>query len=114
MKKKIINVIIVLLFVIGLSLVIYPSFSNYWNQRHQTKAIAGYEEKVEDLTEKQYEKLWNDATLYNKNLRHTMYALNDDEKKIYNPVFDSYTHKNPSKILINSAFFEGLFALKMC
>ena len=84
MKKKIINVIIALLFVIGLSLVIYPSFSNYWNQRHQTRAIAGYEEKVEDLTEKQYEKLWNDATLYNKNLRHTMYALNDNEKKIYN------------------------------
>ena len=28
----------------------------------------------------------------------------------YNPVFDSYTYKNPSKILINSAFFEGLFA----
>ena len=26
------------------------------------------------------------------------------------PVFDSYTYKNPSKILINSAFFEGLFA----
>ena len=81
MKKKIINVIIALLFVIGLSLLIYPSFSNYWNQRHQTRAIAEYEEKVEDLTEKQYEKLWNDAVSYNKNLRHTMYALNDDEKK---------------------------------
>ena len=88
MKKKIVNVIIALLFVIGLSLVIYPSFSNYWNQRHQTRAIAGYEEKVEDLTEKQYEKLWNDATLYNKNLRHTMYALNDNEKKIYNETLD--------------------------
>lgn len=31
-------------------------------------------------------------------------------KTCYNPVFDSYTYKNPSKILINSAFFEGLFA----
>ena len=29
---------------------------------------------------------------------------------LYNPVFDSYTYKNPSKILIYSAFFEGLFA----
>jgi len=34
-------------------------------------------------------------------------------KIMYNPVFDSYTYKNPSKILINSALFEGLFALKM-
>ena len=88
MKKKIINLFIGILFIAGLSLLIYPSFSNYWNQRHQTRAIAGYEEKVEDLTEKQYEKLWNDATLYNKNLRHTMYALNDDEKKIYNETLD--------------------------
>ena len=32
---------------------------------------------------------------------------------LYTPVFDSCTYKNPSKILINSAFFEGLFALKM-
>ena len=35
------------------------------------------------------------------------------EEFCYNPVFDSYTYKIPSKILINSAFFEGLFALKM-
>ena len=71
MKKKIINLFIGILFIAGLSLLIYPSFSNYWNQRHQTRAIAGYEEKVEDLTEKQYEKLWN-----------------DDEKKIYNETLD--------------------------
>ena len=29
---------------------------------------------------------------------------------VYNPVFDSCTYKNPSKILIYSALFEGLFA----
>ena len=71
MKKKIINLFIGILFIAGLSLLIYPSFSNYWNQRHQTRTIAGYEEKVEDLTEKQYEKLWNDA-----------------EKKVYNETLD--------------------------
>ena len=41
MKKKLINLFIALIFIIGLSLLIYPSFSNYWNQRHQTRAIAG-------------------------------------------------------------------------
>lgn len=88
MKKKIINLFIGIFFIAGLSLLIYPSFSNHWNQRHQIRTIARYEEKVEGLTEKQYEKLWNDATLYNKNLRHTMYALNDDEKKVYNETLD--------------------------
>ena len=33
--------------------------------------------------------------------------------KIYIPVFDSCTYKNPSKMPMNSALFEGLFALKM-
>lgn len=32
---------------------------------------------------------------------------------IYDPVLDSCTYKNPSKMLIYSALFEGLFALKM-
>ena len=32
------------------------------------------------------------------------------EEFCYNPVFDSYTYKNPSKTLIYSALFEGLFA----
>ena len=62
MTKKLTNAFIALIFIMGLSLLIYPSFSNYWNQRHQTRAIAGYEEKVENLTGKQYQKLWNDAT----------------------------------------------------
>ena len=32
------------------------------------------------------------------------------DSQLNNPVFDSCTYKNPSKILIYSAFFEGLFA----
>ena len=34
-------------------------------------------------------------------------------EQLFNPVFDSCTYKNPSKMLIYSALFEGLFALKM-
>ena len=88
MTKKLTNAFIALIFIMGLSLLIYPSFSNYWNQRHQTRAIAGYEEKVENLTEKQYQKLWNDAILYNTNLKQTLSTLNDQEKKIYESTLD--------------------------
>ena len=88
MTKKLTNAFITLIFIMGLSLLIYPSFSNYWNQRHQTRAIAGYEEKVENLTDKQYQKLWNDATLYNTNLKQTLSSLNDQEKKLYESTLD--------------------------
>lgn len=88
MTKKLTNAFIALIFIMGLSLLIYPSFSNYWNQRHQTRAIAGYEEKVENLTDKQYQKLWNDATLYNTNLKQTLSTLNDQEKKLYDSTLD--------------------------
>ena len=88
MFKKLTNVFIALIFITGLSLLIYPSFSNYWNQRHQTRAIASYEEKVESLTDKQYQKLWNDAINYNKNLKHTLHYLDDNEKKLYEQTLD--------------------------
>ena len=88
MTKKLTNVFIALVFIMGLSLLIYPSFSNYWNQRHQTRAIAGYGERVENLTEKQYQKLWNDAQLYNTNLKQTLSSLNDEEKKLYESTLD--------------------------
>ena len=38
----IITMLLVLVLVTGLSLLLYPSFSNAWNQMHQTHAIEGY------------------------------------------------------------------------
>ena len=40
MKKDYSTLILILVLVVGLSLLLYPSFSNYWNDLHQTKAIA--------------------------------------------------------------------------
>lgn len=52
MKKKKGNYITLLLFLIllaGLSLLLYPSVSDYWNSLHQTRAIATYAEEVANL-----------------------------------------------------------------
>ena len=53
MKRKgstITTVILVLLFVIGLSLLLYPALSDYWNSLHQSKAISDYADNVADLS----------------------------------------------------------------
>ena len=52
MKKNISTYILILIFLVGLSVMLYPTVSNYVNQRHQTEAVAAYDEKVSKMTEK--------------------------------------------------------------
>lgn len=65
MKKRISTIILILVFLVGLSLLLYPTISNYWNERHQSKAIASYVQDVQNLSEIKSEMLWKDATDYN-------------------------------------------------
>lgn len=60
--------IIVLVMLVGIGLLAYPSVANYWNQFHQTRAIMAYSETVADLSTADYEKILNDAKEYNKKL----------------------------------------------
>ena len=68
MKKNRSNIFLVLLLLIGLSLILYPSVSDYWNSFHQSRAIANYAEAVADIDNEQYEALWQSAVKYNENL----------------------------------------------
>ena len=87
MKKKsnIINILLVLIFLAGLSLLLYPSVSDYWNSLHQSRAIASYAEEVANLNQEEYERIWNAACEYNASLadRENKYLLSDEQKKEY-------------------------------
>ena len=61
MKKKkgnFITLLLVLILLVGLSLLLYPSVSDYWNSLHQTRAIAAYAEEVANLDNDAYDQLW--------------------------------------------------------
>lgn len=79
------NIILVLIMVIGLSLLLYPSFSNYWNDLHQTKAIADYSSVIENMEEEDYSRLWDSAVSYNESLlsRSNRYALSEEQQARY-------------------------------
>lgn len=88
MKKKISNLItvfLVLILLAGLSLLLYPTFSDWWNSYHQTKAIASYAADVANLSNEDYEKIWKAATEYNASLseRNSDYTLTEEQKKQY-------------------------------
>jgi sortase A len=49
-------------------ILLYPSFSDYWNSLHQSRAIASYTEAVAGVTKEDYTKEWEAAAVYNEEL----------------------------------------------
>ena len=68
MKKNKTNIILVIIFLIGLSVMLYPSFSNYWNSMVQSKAVAGYNNAVQKMSQVDYDEMFHAAEEYNSAL----------------------------------------------
>ena len=67
-KHRVSNWVLVLILIIGIGIAGYPAFSEYWNSLHQSRAIMGYAERVAEMTNEEYEKVWNAALDYNLRL----------------------------------------------
>lgn len=90
MKKKLSNIILVLIFLTGVSLLVYPTFSDWWNSMHQSRAIAAYQDQVNTLDDSQYEEMLEKAKAYNETLvgKEDRYNLSDSEVEEYNSLLD--------------------------
>lgn len=92
-KKKvgsnITTIILILIFLVGLSVMLYPTVSNYINQRNQSRAIATYDEKVSEMKPEDYSKYFEAAEKYNKELAEQRAAFfNPDRLKGYENILD--------------------------
>lgn len=67
-KENSLTILLVLAIFVGLSLVLYPTVSDYWNSFHQSRAVASYLQDVEDLENSEKEKLLEEARAYNRSL----------------------------------------------
>ena len=90
MKKHLSTIIFVLILIVGLSLLLYPSFADWWNSFTQSRAVAGYVEQVANMDEAQYAKYWNEAHDYNRSLltRLNDYLLSEEQKALYQKTLD--------------------------
>lgn len=90
MKRNLSTILLVLVFFIGLSLLLYPSVSDYWNSLHQSRAIATYAEAVADIDQENYDRLWQDAEAYNRNIlsRSNAYTMSEEETAQYLSLLD--------------------------
>ena len=79
------TILLILIFLIGLSLLLYPTVSDYWNSLHQSRAIAEYAEQVANLDDDLYEGLWAAAQRYNETLldKADRYDMTEEERAEY-------------------------------
>ena len=85
-KNSLSKIILILMLLIGLSLLLYPSVADYWNSFTQSQAIINYAEQVAHLDTEQYDHIWQDAFAYNASLvgRRNDYLLSDEQRSEYN------------------------------
>ena len=65
MKKNKSTIILILVFFVGLSVMLYPTLSDYVNQLHQSHAVATYAEDVDNLTDADYSAYFEAADAFN-------------------------------------------------
>lgn len=114
MKKHLTTILLVLLLVAGAGLLIYPSFADYWNSFHQSRAIASYVESVSSMSQEDYQVLWDAAREFNQSLvgRPAMSKLSDEEKAAYYDLLRVGSsgvigYINIPKINVNLPFYHG-------
>lgn len=90
MKKRLPTIMLILVFLTGLSLLLYPTVSDWWNSFHQSRAIANYAHDINELDKEAYERLLSDARVYNVGLpeRNDRFTLSEEEAREYNSLLD--------------------------
>ncbi|MBR2938170.1 MAG: class C sortase [Oscillospiraceae bacterium] len=64
-------------FLVGICILLYPAFSDFWNSKTQSRAITDYESVLENLKPEDYTAAFENAYAYNKALYETDYPLVD-------------------------------------
>ncbi len=76
-KRKVITLILLGVFFVGLSVLLYPSISSYWNSKTQSKAVVDYDTIVKSLTPQDYSTVFEKAEDYNARLAKLNFPLSE-------------------------------------
>ena len=84
-KNRITTLLLARVFLAGLSLLLYPTVSDYWNSFHASRAVAAYAQEVADLNGEEYDRLLAAARDYNARVaqRSNTFALTEEEAAEY-------------------------------
>lgn len=90
MKKHLSTIALILALLAGVSLLLYPTVSNYWNTRHASRAVADYAQNVQALNRDTYDELLTAAEAYNRSLltRENAFFLSEAQQTQYDSLLD--------------------------
>ena len=86
LKKHGTTLLLMLFLLIGAGLIAYPTFADWWNSFHQSRAVASYAEAVANLNTEEYEKAIQSAQEYNTKLSKAgiLWTMDKKQEKEYN------------------------------
>ncbi len=91
-KNRIFNIVIVLIFLVGAAVLLYPTVSNLWNEYRNAQLVSQYEQTVSALPDEDRQRLWNDAADYNKvhtqNVIADAFTADEETSKEYNSLLN--------------------------
>ena len=84
-SRRLTNLLLLVIFLVGVGLLSYPAVSDYWNSFHQSRAIVSYTEKVATLDNEKYQQIIDSAVEYNRMVaeRSNQWADSEWEVKRY-------------------------------
>lgn len=90
MKKRLTTILAVLVFITGLSLLLYPTVSNYFNSLHQSKVVSHYSDTLEKMDEAQKQAAIDAAVQYNALLvsNDARFTPSEEETRLYNSLLN--------------------------
>ena len=69
------TIALVAIFFVGLSVLLYPTISDFWNEKRQSQAIVNYDDLIVDLTPEDYSELFDKADEYNRKIRNMAFPF---------------------------------------
>ncbi len=91
MKKHLSTFLFSIALFAGLALLLYPTFSDWWNSFHQSRAITDYTQEIANMDDAKYEQFLREAREYNEALTKRIgarFMLSEEELLEYNAVLD--------------------------
>lgn len=84
------NIILIMMLVLGVSLLLYPTVADVWNSFHQSRVINTYTENINQMSNQEYQNMKKEANDFNQILKNLEYPwlLNDEMKEQYYATLD--------------------------
>lgn len=91
MRKHMSTIVAILVFITGLSLLLYPTVSNYWNSLHQSRVVSNYSDTMAKLSKQKKQAEIDRAVEYNSELVNNegRFTPSDSELDLYKSLLNA-------------------------